>query len=104
MATPDTISTYTYGQTVRLSCNIQVAAVDSDPSALTFKMRVGGAAPVEYVYGTDSELVKDSAGDYHVDWRIQSEQLHAYRFESGDSGPAQGAEEHHFKVRNSRFH
>lgn len=94
---------YHEGQTIRLSANIQVAGVDADPATLTFRIRADGTGDVTtYEFGTDAELVKDSTGDYHVDWLITESGKHFYRFQC-ESGAASGAGERSFNVVRSRF-
>ena len=57
---------------VRWSVTIKNAsAVLTDPDTLRFTAyRAGGASSVSYLYLTDAQLVKDSAGKYHVDYII----------------------------------
>ena len=57
---------------VRWSVTIKNAsAVLTDPDTLRFTAyRAGGASSVSYLYGTDTQLVKDSSGKYHVDYII----------------------------------
>lgn len=57
---------------VRWSVTIKNAsAVLTDPDTLKFTAyRPGGASSVSFVYVTNPELVKDSAGKYHVDYII----------------------------------
>ena len=38
-----------------------------DPTTVTFVFRKPSDSVTTYVYGTDSQLVKDSVGNYHVD-------------------------------------
>jgi hypothetical protein len=96
------INTYDYGQVVKISVNVQVDDVDTDPGSLVFEIRAGGGTVTQYAYPTDAQVVKDSVGDYHVLWTIASEQIHYYRWQNA-SGAAQGAGESHFKVRDSAF-
>lgn len=97
-------NSYYLGQTIRLSVNIQVTAVDTDPGALTFWIRPGvRGTKTEYIYGTDAALVKDSTGDYHVDWLVADEVEHFYGFRNPSTGAARGAVESRFLVRNSAY-
>jgi hypothetical protein len=41
--------------------------VGIDPSALNFLFTDSEGNETVYVYGTDAEIVRDAAGDYHVD-------------------------------------
>jgi len=57
-----------------------------------------------YVYGTDSELVKDATGDYHFDVDVDEEGTWYYRIEGETSGGAkQGAAEGTFEAEASVF-
>ena len=59
---------------------VDLASVATDPTTVTFVMRAPDGTTTTYVYGTDSELVKDSVGNYHVDWTIAQELRHHYEF------------------------
>lgn len=39
----------------------------ANPTGVTYKYRIGAGSIVTFTYGTDSELVRDSTGHYHVD-------------------------------------
>ena len=64
---------YDVGDLVRLSAAFaDTSGSAADPTTVTFKIarRTPGTAlvPTVYVFGTDAEVVKDSTGNYHVDW------------------------------------
>lgn len=42
--------------------------VATDPGVVRFKMREPDGTVTNYLYGTDSQVVKDSTGVYHVVW------------------------------------
>lgn len=57
------------GTTVLLNIETDGDGTPSDPDSLVFMWREPGASAEEFsqfVYGTDSELVRDAAGQYHV--------------------------------------
>lgn len=73
----------------------------TDPSAVRFKVKDPAGAIVTYVYGTDAQLVRDSAGNYHVDIDADAAGFWYYRFYSTGSG--QAAAEGVFGVNRSNF-
>lgn len=78
------------------------AGVATDPTTVTFRIRIGSGTPTVYVYGTNAQLVKAGTGDYYVDWTIAAEGRHHYRFEG--TGAVIAAAEQSFNVRNSAFY
>lgn len=59
---------FALGAVIRIPLTIRnLAGADVDPTALTLTVHEPDSTDVIYVFGTDIELVKDSAGDYHVD-------------------------------------
>jgi len=78
-----TTPAYDLGDTRRLSAAFTVAAnspTATDPTTLTFKMREPDGTITSYVKDTDSELVADSTGNFHVDWPIAQVGKHYYRW------------------------
>lgn len=53
----------------------------SDPTTLTFTMTEPDGTVTTYVYGTDTQLVRDSVGNYHVDWVITKVGAHVWKFD-----------------------
>jgi uncharacterized protein YfaS (alpha-2-macroglobulin family) len=82
------------------------AGTAADPTGLTFKIRSPAGTVTTYTYGTDSQLVKDSTGRYHVDWPVPaaaaSEGLWSVRFEATGTNACAG--EASFRVRDSAFY
>jgi hypothetical protein len=72
-----------------------------DPTTVNFKFKKPGATPTVYVFGTDSQVVKDSVGNYHVDLNADQSGTWFYRFES--TGNEQAAGEAEFIVSRSQF-
>ena len=94
-------SQYDVGDSVRMSAAFTVSSVATDPTTITFKMREPDGTVTTYVYGTDAELVKDSTGNYHVDWGTSMSGDFFYRFTG--TGACVAASEGYFTVKESRF-
>lgn len=59
------------GDAVRLSVAFtNSAGTATDPTTITLKVRPKGGAEEVFVHGTDAELVKDSTGNYHLDYTV----------------------------------
>jgi hypothetical protein len=71
-------SAHHIGDLRRIAGQWTVADVDTDPTTITFVMREPDGLETTYVHGTDAELVKDSVGNYHVDWPVAKEGRHFY--------------------------
>lgn len=72
----------------------------ADPSALTFYIKQPDGTVTEYVYGTDTELVRDAIGSYHVDWPITAHGVYWYLF--AGSGDVVAVDEQTFTVRTRK--
>ncbi len=72
-----------------------------DPTALTFTFKDPNGAAITYVFGVDSELVKDSVGNYHVDLKPTIDGYWRYKYQS--TGIGQAAEEGQFQVKRGFF-
>jgi hypothetical protein len=84
---------YDVGDVAELPVAITNAAFEAvNPDALTFTLANPDATEVEYVFGTDSELVQLATGSYYVRYPITQSGLHRYRFTgTGDNaGVVQG--------------
>lgn len=104
MAARATITTYDVGDAVRVSAvwtDADSTAVD--PDVVRFKFRTPNGTLTTYVYLTDTELVRDSTGNYHVDLSVTNSPGNwLYRFEGETSGgAAQGAAESYFTAKAS---
>ena len=98
------MATWQLNQTVKLSANIQVGGVDTDPGALVFRIRAGPSGDfTTYTYGTDAQVVKESVGDYYVLWLITEEAEHWWEFKNTATGAARGAKWQTFEVEHSRL-
>ena len=74
------VPAYDLGDTRRLSAAFTVSSAATDPTTLTFKMREPDGTVTTYVWETDAELVKDSTGNFHVDWLLAKVGKHYYRW------------------------
>jgi len=93
---------YQVGDKIRLSAAFtNLAEAAQDPGGVQFKILEPDGTLTTYVYSTDVELVKDSTGNYHVDWVIDQSGRHRYRFAGVTSG--QAADEKEFNVQKTRF-
>lgn len=98
------VKRFKVGQQPTLAVSITVDGELTDPSALTFQLYDPERKLTEYVYGTDSELVRDATGEYHVRWPVTLEGPHRYRFVNEDEdGVAVGADEWQFIVERTLF-
>jgi uncharacterized protein YfaS (alpha-2-macroglobulin family) len=94
---------YGMGDLVRMSAKFTATStgLPVDPSTVTVKVRNPSGAVVTYVFGTDSALVHDGLGQFHVDVPVTAQGVWYYRFESTGSG--QAANEQSFFVKASKF-
>ena len=96
------INVYKKGRLVRFSAAFTNAAgTATDPTAVTFKIRSPAGTTTTYVYGTDAELVRDSAGNFHVDFAMTAAGDWAHRWEG--TGAVVTAEESQVVVEPSAF-
>lgn len=89
---------YDQGELLRATGTFKTSA-DAllDPSVVLFEFRKPGAAVVLYTYPTDTQLVKDSTGVYHVDLSLDTAGAWVYRWYS--TGTGQAAEPGEFTVK-----
>lgn len=87
---------YDAGDLVRVSGAFKDSAGTAiDPSVVKFKFkRPDTGAVTTYTYGTDSQLVKDSVGNYHVD--VSADAAGAWRYRFYSTGTGQAAEQGQF--------
>lgn len=91
--------TYDTGEVVRCKLTVEIEATEQlvDPSGLTFFARLKDGTEITYVFGVDAQLVRDSAGLYHVD--VDSSGGNGpvfYRFKG--TGVNAGANDHSYNV------
>jgi len=76
-----------------------VNGVAQDPTTVTFNMVEPDGAATPYVYGTDAELVRESAGVYYVNWSITQPGRHTWSMKG--TGLVAQEEEHEFYAKRS---
>ncbi len=92
---------YDIGDLVRLSATFtNTAGVVTDPTATTCAIKVPSGTVTTYTYLVDVDLVRDSAGAFHLDYSPVAEGIHTYRFVG--TGACQTAEEKPFYIRPLR--
>lgn len=93
---------YDVGDKVRLTTTFtNLAGTATDPTAVTFRMKLPNGTTTTYVYGTDAALVKSSTGVYYVDWTFTVPDSHRYRF--AGTGTVTASDEGTILVRRSFF-
>lgn len=93
-----TINSYDVGDLVRVSAAFtDDAGTATDPTTVSIAYKSPAGVTTTLVYGTDPEVVRDSAGHYHAD--IDVTESGTWRFRWFSSGPGQAAEESRFYVR-----
>jgi hypothetical protein len=74
---------YQIGQLVRLAAAFtDEDDVAVDPTTVTVTITNPSGTDTAYVYGTDAEVVKDSIGNYHVDYEVDENGLWTHRWVS----------------------
>lgn len=88
---------YNVGDVAVLSIEFRDAAGQlADPTTVRLTVKKPSGARQAWVYGTDSALVKDAVGKYHLDYSITVKHRHEYRWEG--TGAVQAAEQNYFDV------
>jgi hypothetical protein len=73
----------------------------TDPTAVTCRVMAPSGTVTTYTYGTDTALVKDSTGTYHLDITLTEPYTWHVRWQG--TGAVATAEEQTFYVRQSAF-
>ena len=95
------VNLHDIGDKVRMAAAFTSGGVAFDPTAVVFKLKLPSGTIVTYTYGTDAELVKDSTGNYHVDYKVTIKGAYHYYFDG--TGAIEAAEEDSFFVNESNF-
>ena len=102
MSTCTSTTTFDVGDLVKLTAAFtNSAGAASDPAGLTFKVKNPNGNVTTYVYGTDSEVVKASVGNYYVEISATLAGTWHYRF--AGTGNGQAADEGSFSIETSEF-
>lgn len=95
------IPVFQVGDKVRVSAAFTDAdEAASDPGGVLCKVREPDGTVTTYTYGTDADLVKDSTGNYRVDFLTTQSGRHRYGFYGITSG--QAVAESEFRVQPSK--
>jgi hypothetical protein len=92
---------YDVGSLVTLTAQFKVADVLTNPTSVTFFLKLPDNTITTYRYGTDSELAQTSTGIYTVEWPITQAGRHQYAFIG--TGDAQAVRYSEFQVRIPPF-
>jgi len=96
------MNTYHVGDRVRVTGTLtDLAGAVTDPDTVTVKHRGPGGSVTAWVYGTDNEVVKSSAGVYYAEIDADAAGNWYYRIES--TGVGKAASEGAFYVGPSEF-
>ena len=95
------LGTFDLGDSVRVSGEFRASNVLVDPTVVNFKFTNPAGTTTTYVYLTDAQLVKDAAGQYHVDINANARGRWAVRYYS--TGTYQGADEQYFDIEQGTF-
>lgn len=72
---------YERGDTTRMTgAFTDSTGAPANPTATSFSILTPAGTTTTYVYPTDVQIVRDSTGNFHVDWPLAIEGLHYYRF------------------------
>ena len=94
------IELYDLGDLVRCSAAFTNSAGTAlDPTAVIVKVKAPDGTVTTYTYGTDPEVVRDSAGNYHIDVDADASGTWYYRFHA--TGTGQSADEAAFFIQPS---
>lgn len=99
------MAVYEYGSVARITGDFYYidnnTKVFFDPTGVTVSVKNPDGTVTDYVYGTDSEVVKSTTGKYYMDVECDMAGRWLYRFVG--TGARQTAEETHFNVLESEF-
>lgn len=93
---------YDIGDVTRLSVSFNdLSNVFVDPSSVMIKVRDPDAVIIQLSYPTNDAIIKDSVGNYHMDYLISKDGLHNYKWVG--SGTVYASEKASFFVRPDTF-
>jgi hypothetical protein len=73
----------------------------TDPTQLVFSIQEPDENVTSYTWGIDSEVVKESDGEFYVDWEADQPGLHRYKWQA--NGAVQVAFGGAFNIREPSF-
>jgi hypothetical protein len=90
------------GDAIRLSTTFKDLSENAvDPTSVLLEIKLPDNSIVSYLYLENPSVVKDSIGNYHLDFLITQSGTHSYKWTG--SGTVYAAEEAQFFVRRSQF-
>ena len=92
---------YDIGDAATVSAAFSVDEVPTDPTTVTVKILDPGGITTTYVYDTDAEVIKDSAGNYHMVVSFNQSGFWYHRWEG--TGACEAAGEASLNVQKSKF-
>lgn len=96
------MNTYQKGDLVRISFVFKNSAgAPIDPAVVKIAVKDPAGVTTTYTYGTDSQLVKDSTGNYHLDQSAQHSG--EYHYKPFSTGAGQAAAKGSFTVEQDDF-
>jgi len=104
MTPPEDVNRYSVGAGIRVDAAFHDrdgAAVD--PATVVFKVLDSTGSEVEYVYGDDEEVVKESTGNYYLVFVVDRAGYWHYRVEGTGTNPNPAVKEGRVYVNPSKF-
>lgn len=96
------MNTYQKGALVRISFDFKNSDGDPiDPGVVKITIKDPAGVTTTYTYGTDSQLVKDSTGNYHLDQ--SAAHSGEYLYKTFSTGIGQAAAKGSFNVAQDDF-
>ena len=90
--------------TSRIRIRARIKNWDGDlanPTTLQCTVHEPDGTNTTFVWNTDTELVRESTGEFYIDWDADQSGLHKYRWQAG--GTIVAAFGGSFNIRQSRF-
>lgn len=96
------INEFDIGDAVRCSAEFRnLAGALTDPTTVSVSVKTPAGVITTKVYGTDAEVIRESAGKFYIDVDATAAGVWFYRFFSTGTGKA--AAERQFNVKKSKF-
>ena len=90
------MNNYQVGDLVRVSASFTDASGNAvDPDTVYCDITAPDGTKTTYTYGTDAEVVRDSAGNYHLDVDVTAAGRWCYAWRSRGTGQAAGSGSFH---------
>lgn len=95
------LNAYERGNIVEVLATFTVGGVATDPTVVTLTVIKGDAAPVDYVYGIDPEVIKLDTGKYQGLIEIDGDGPAFWQYRMEGTAPAEGAKRGEFRVKGA---